>query len=68
MLRYAAAENSNNDILRGLRRRDDRINIVRVQDLELSAGLDPILLDWATRENRIVLSHEEGTSDGRDSG
>lgn len=37
MLRYAANENFNNDILRVLRRRDDRIDVVRVQDVEFSA-------------------------------
>jgi hypothetical protein len=64
MLRYAADENFNNDILRGLRRRDDHINVVRVQDVELSATLDPILLEWAARENRIVLSHDVSTMVG----
>lgn len=64
MLRYAADENFNNDILRGLRRRDDRIDVVRVQDVELSATLDSILLDWAARENRIVLSHDVSTMVG----
>ena len=64
MLRYAADENFNNDILRGLRRRDDRLDVVRVQDVELSAALDPILLDWAAHENRIVLSHDVSTMVG----
>ena len=64
MLRYAADENFNNDILRGLRRRDYRINVVRVQDVDLSATLDPIILDWAARENRLVLSHDVSTMVG----
>ena len=64
MLRYAADENFNNDILRGLRRRDDRIDVVRVQDVDLSATLDPIILDWAARENRVVLSHDVSTMVG----
>jgi hypothetical protein len=64
MLRYAADENFNNDILRGLRRRDDRIDIVRVQDVDLSATLDPIILDWAARESRLVLSHDVSTMVG----
>jgi hypothetical protein len=64
MLRYAADENFNNDILRGLRRRDDRLDVVRVQDVELSGTLDPILLEWAARENRIILSHDVSTMVG----
>lgn len=64
MLRYAADENFNNDILRGLRRRDDGLDVVRVQDTELSSVLDPIILDWAARENRVVLSHDVSTMVG----
>lgn len=64
MLRYAADENFNNDILRGLRRHDDRLDVVRVQDVELSGALDPILLEWAARENRIILSHDVSTMVG----
>jgi hypothetical protein len=61
MLRYAADENFNNDILRGLRRRDAEVDVVRVQDAELSGALDPIVLEWAAREDRIVLSHDVST-------
>ncbi len=64
MLRYAADENFNNDILRGLRRRDDDLEIVRIQDVDLSGVLDPIILDWAARENRVVLSHDVSTMVG----
>jgi hypothetical protein len=64
MLRYAADENLNNDALRGLRRRDDRLDVVRVQDVELSGTPDPILLDWAARENGIILSHDVSTMVG----
>lgn len=61
MLRYAADENFNNDILRGLHRRDDVLDVVRVQDLELSGALDPVVLDWAARHGRILLSHDVST-------
>lgn len=64
MLRYAADENFNNDILRGLRRRDDELDIVRVQDVELSGATDPIILDWAARQGRVVLSHDVSTMVG----
>ncbi|HSL81137.1 MAG TPA: DUF5615 family PIN-like protein [Thermoanaerobaculia bacterium] len=64
MLRYAADENFNNDILRGLRRRDDELDIVRVQDVELSGALDPVILGWAARHGRVVLSHDVSTMVG----
>jgi hypothetical protein len=64
MLRFAADENFNNDILRGLRRHDEGVDVVRVQDAGLSSSDDPIILDWAARENRIVLSHDVATMVG----
>ena len=37
MLRFAADENFNGDIVRGLLRRNPNVDIVRVQDVGLSA-------------------------------
>ena len=64
MLRYLADENFNNDILRGLRRRDNGLDVVRVQDVELSGASDPAILEWAAGEDRIVLSHDVATMVG----
>lgn len=64
MLRYAADENFNNDILRGLRRRDDELDILRVQDVELSGAPDPVILDWVARHGRVVVSHDVSTMVG----
>ena len=61
MLRLLADENFNNDILRGLRRRDTRINIVRVQDTPLYGAEDPLVLSWAAEENRVLLTHDAAT-------
>ena len=44
MLQLAADENFNNDILRGLKRRDPLLDIVRIQDAGLSGATDPELL------------------------
>jgi hypothetical protein len=41
MLRFAADENFNADIVRGLRRRLPEVDIVRVQDVGLSGADDP---------------------------
>ena len=49
MLTLAADENFNNDIVRGLRRRNPHLDLVRVQDVELSAADDPAVLEWAAQ-------------------
>ena len=63
MLRFAADENFNNNILRGLRRRRPDLDIVRVQDAGLLGADDPTVLDWAARENRVLLTHDLATID-----
>lgn len=61
MLRFAADENFNNDIVRGLRRRKSDLDIVRVQEAGLSGAVDPDVLEWAAREGRILLTHDVST-------
>ena len=48
MLRLAADENFNGDI-------------VRVQDVGLSGADDPAVLEWAAREGRVLLTHKVST-------
>lgn len=61
MLRFAADENFNNAILRGLWHRNPELDIVRVQDVGLSGEEDPTILEWAAQENRILLTHDVST-------
>ena len=61
MLRFVADETFNNDIVRGLLRRAPELDIVRVQDVELSGADDPTVLDWAARTGRILLTHDVKT-------
>jgi predicted nuclease of predicted toxin-antitoxin system len=61
MLRLAADENFNGDIVRGLLRRNPQIDIVRVQDVGLSGGDDATVLEWAAQESRIVVTHDVST-------
>lgn len=61
MLLLAADENFNNDILRGLLRRDPTLNILRLQDVDLVGAPDPDVLEWAARENRVLLTHDQNT-------
>lgn len=61
MLRLAADENLNGDIVRGLLRRNPQVDIVRVQDVGLSGADDPSVLEWAATENRVVVTHDVST-------
>jgi hypothetical protein len=64
MLRLAADENFNGDIVRGLLRRKPDLDIVRVQDVGLSGADDPAVLEWAASEGRIVVTHDVSTLAG----
>jgi hypothetical protein len=61
MLLLAADENFNNDIVRGLLRRKSDLDIVRVQDVGLSGANDPTVLEWASQEGRVLLTHDVST-------
>ncbi|WP_017747093.1 DUF5615 family PIN-like protein [Scytonema hofmannii] len=61
MLRFLADENFNNQIVRGVLRRNSNIDIVRVQDVGLSEAEDPIILEWAAQQARVVLTHDVET-------
>ena len=61
MLPLLADENFNNDIVRGVRRRNSTLDIVRVQDVGLSGALDPAILNWAAQHGRVILTHDVST-------
>jgi hypothetical protein len=61
MLSFLADENFNNDIIRGVRRRDPRVVILRVQDVGLSGASDPEVLQWAAENSVVVLTHDIST-------
>ena len=61
MLRLLADENSNGDIVRGLRLRQPDLDVVRVQDVDLAGADDPDVLAWAAENDRIVLTHDRAT-------
>ena len=61
MLLLVADENFNNDILRGLLRRDPSMDIVRIQDVGLIHASDPAVLEWAAQKNRVLLTHDRNT-------
>jgi hypothetical protein len=61
MLPLLADENFNNNIVRGLRRRDPDIDIERAQDAGLSGADDPTVLAWAAESQRVLLTHDVST-------
>jgi hypothetical protein len=60
-LRFLADEDFDNDIVRGMLRRLPNLDIVRAQDVGLSGAVDPIVLEWAAHEGRVLLTHDVST-------
>lgn len=55
MIKLAADEDFNNRILRGVLRRNPRLDIRRKQDAGLRRADDPQVLAWAASERRMLL-------------
>jgi predicted nuclease of predicted toxin-antitoxin system len=61
-VRWLADENFRNAIIRGLLRKAPAFDIVRAQDVpEVSERDDLVLLQFATAESRVVLTHDLST-------
>lgn len=60
-MRFAADENFNNDILRGLKRQHPDLDVVRIQDTEIYQADDPVVLEWTAQTGRILLTHDVKT-------
>ena len=60
-MKFLADENFDHTIVRGLIRRKPDIDLIRVQDVGLSGEDDPIVLEWAAEEDRILLTHDVAT-------
>jgi hypothetical protein len=60
-VRLLADENFHGDILRGLLRAEPKLDILRVQDTALYQATDPVVLEWAAKEDRILLTHDVQT-------
>src|SRR5260370_31859505 len=60
-LRFLADEDFDYDIVDGLRRRLPGLDLVRVQEVGLRGMADPIVLERAAQEGRVVLSHDVST-------
>jgi len=61
MIRFAADEDFNNDVLRALRRNLPSVDVVGVRDAGHSGRPDPEILAWAAVEMRVLLTHDVTT-------
>lgn len=61
MLRLAADENFNSDIVRGVLRQRPDLDVVRIQDVGLSGADDRTVLEWAAGQGRVLLTHDVTT-------
>lgn len=60
-MEFIADENFSGLVIRGLRRRYPDISIVTVQEVGLDATADPDLLEWAAKNERVVVTHDVKT-------
>src|SRR5260370_17321404 len=64
MLRPESDEDVHDDIIRGVRRHEPTLDIVRALDVGLDHTPDPIILAWAASHGRILISGDLNTMVG----
>jgi len=61
MLRLRSDEDFPGPVVNALRQRIPGLDLVRAQDVGLKQTPDPLVLEWAANQNRIVLSRDRST-------
>jgi hypothetical protein len=64
MLRLASDADVHGELIRGLRRRQPTLDLVRVQDALPEGTPDPEVLAWAAAEGRILITNDRNTMVG----
>jgi predicted nuclease of predicted toxin-antitoxin system len=64
MLRLVSDEDVNGRIIRGLRRREPGLDIVRTLDVGLAHRPDPEILQWAADQDRVLVTEDVSTMIG----
>jgi hypothetical protein len=64
MLRLVSDEDVHDDIIRGLRRREPTLDVVRAIDVGLDHTPDPSILAWAASHKRILITGDLNTMVG----
>lgn len=60
-VRFLCDENFNRIIIRGVLLRLPDLDVIRVQEVGLRTADDPAILEWATQNDRILLTHDRAT-------
>lgn len=61
MLRFISDEDFDATIVRGLLLRLPDLDVVGVREEGLSAAADTTILEWAARDDRVLLTHDVNT-------
>jgi predicted nuclease of predicted toxin-antitoxin system len=61
VLRLLIDEDVHGDVVKGLRRRQQAVDLVRAQDVGLRHTPDAVLLEWAAQQGRVVVSVDKKT-------
>jgi uncharacterized protein DUF5615 len=61
MLRLASDFDVNGEIVRGLRRREPSLDLIRAQDSLPNNTSDPDVLAWAAAEGRVLVTNDRNT-------
>jgi Domain of unknown function (DUF5615) len=64
MLRLISDKDVHDDIIRGLRRREPTLDVVRAFDANLAHQPDAIILSWAAEHERILVTGDLNTMVG----
>ena len=64
MLPLATDESLHGHIVLGLRRREPNLDLVLVEEAGLRGSTDPVVLEWAAREGRVLVTQDEQTMIG----
>jgi predicted nuclease of predicted toxin-antitoxin system len=60
-MKFVTDENISRQLVNALRRHIPHIDVVRIQDVGLQSASDEVILDWAQREDRIVITQDRAT-------
>ena len=61
MIRFLVDENFNRNVVHGLLQRSANLEVVLAQEVGLEGARDPVVLAWAARERRVLLTHDVNT-------
>jgi hypothetical protein len=56
-----ADESAHGKLIRGLRRRQPEVDLIRIQDTPLAGADDTAVLEWAAQQGRIVITPDVST-------